>query len=367
MQTQPSHAISANGAGKYIPALDGLRGVAILLVISYHYFVKYTNWVQPGWSGVDLFFVLSGYLITKRLIENNDHPNRYVLFYRNRALRILPLYYLVLILFYAGIYIIVSPQNIHRFDFYLNNKARYLLFLQNWLFLHTRPPEGHLIHLWSLAIEEQFYLVWPLFLYAFYKNKHFKNILWGIIIFVLVFRNILYYFNNQPIYYFHTLCRIDPLACGALIYFVSPDKKQAAIIKWLGIAGALVIIAGILVIKTPWPTSAFNTTIGYSAFAFLFASVLYNTIHNPGSLTAVLKNPALRFIGKISFGLYIFHLLVLDSCLQGISTILQQLFHAPVVKYLPEIICLLISFILSIISYFFYESYFLKLKNNLTR
>jgi peptidoglycan/LPS O-acetylase OafA/YrhL len=86
IQKSLSPAILATGTGKYIPALNGLRGLAILMVISYHYFEKYTHWVQPGWSGVDLFFVLSGYLITKRLIETNNLPNRYELFYRNRAL-----------------------------------------------------------------------------------------------------------------------------------------------------------------------------------------------------------------------------------------------------------------------------------------
>ena len=362
-KTLPSPVISTSVTGKYIPALDGLRGVAILLVISFHYFQKYTHWVQLGWSGVDLFFVLSGYLITRRLIETNNLPNRYALFYRNRALRILPLYYLVVILIYAGFYLVVSPQNTPRFDFYLNNKASYLFFLQNWLFLYTRPPEGHLIHLWSLAIEEQFYLVWPLFLYTFYNSKYFKNILWGIIIGVLVFRNILYYFNNQPLYYFHTLCRIDAMVCGALIFFVSTSKKQTALIKWLGIAAALVIIAGVLFLRTPWPTAAFNTTIGYTAFAFLFASVLCYTINSPGSMTAtLLRNPVLRFIGKISYGLYIFHYLVLKSCRKETGIILRQLFHGSI-KYLPEIICLLFSFTLSVVSYYCYESYFLKLKN----
>ncbi len=355
--------VSGPATGKYIPALDGLRGVAILLVISYHYFEKDTPWVHLGWAGVDLFFVLSGYLITKRLIETSNYPNRYVMFYRNRALRIFPLYFLVVVLFYASIYFLVRPQNLHRFDFYLNNKVSYLLFLQNWLFLHNRPIEGHLIHLWSLAVEEQFYLVWPLFLYTFYKNKYFKNILWGIIIGVLVLRNVLYYFDNQTLYYYHTLCRIDSMVCGALIFFISTSNIQTTLIKWLGIAAAFVVLAGILIFKSAGFSSAFNTTIGYTALAFLFTSVLYYLIQNPGSIAAsLLKNRTLRFIGKISFGIYIFHIPVFVICHQRLSSIFQQRFQAA--NYLPEIICLLISIILSIISYYFYESYFLKLKNS---
>lgn len=357
-------AKSTTGTSQYIPALDGLRGVAILLVISFHYYQRLNHLTMLGWSGVDLFFVLSGYLITKRLIETSDLPNRYALFYRNRALRILPLYYLVIVLFYTGIYVLTSPQSIHRFDFYLNNKVSYLFFLQNWLFLHSTLTELHLVHLWSLAVEEQFYLLWPLFLYTFYKSKYFKNSLWGIIIGVLVLRNVLYYFNNHTSYYFHTLCRIDSLVCGALLFFLPAGKKQAAVLKWLGIAAALVIIAGVLVFKTPWPTSPFNTTIGYTAFAFLYASVLYYVIHHPGSLAgALLKNQLLRFIGKISFGLYIFHYLIGIICGGRIRSILQQLFHKE--THLSGIVCILISFALSVISYKYYESYFLKKKSSI--
>jgi peptidoglycan/LPS O-acetylase OafA/YrhL len=354
----------ATSKSQYIPALDGLRGIAILLVISYHYFEKYTPLVHLGWSGVDLFFVLSGYLITKRLIETSGLPNRYALFYRNRALRIMPLYYLVLVAFYTGIYVLVSPQNIHRFDFYLQHKASYLFFLQNWLFVHSRPVEGHLIHLWSLGVEEQFYLVWPLFVYTFYKNKYFNQILWAIIIGVLLYRSVLYHFDNQARYYHHTLCRIDTMVCGALVYFVS-SQKQTALFKWLGMAAAFIIMAGMLVFKTPESFSPFNTTIGYTAFAFLYAAVIYFAIHNPGSTAgSLLKNRALRFIGKISFGLYIFHIPVVVVCNERISSILQQLFHTPV-SYVPEIICLMISFVLSVISYYYFESYFLKKKSSI--
>jgi peptidoglycan/LPS O-acetylase OafA/YrhL len=355
--------LATTGKSEYIPALDGLRGVAILLVISYHYFEKYTPLVHLGWSGVDLFFVLSGYLITKRLIETSNLPNRYTLFYRNRALRIMPLYYLVIALFFFSVYVLVNPNNFHRFDFYTNNKASYLFFLQNWLFLHARPPEGHLIHLWSLGVEEQFYLAWPLFLYTFYRNKYFKNSLWAIIIGVLVLRNVLYCFNNQTLYYYNTLCRIDSMVCGALVYFIS-SQKQTTLIKWLGIAAAFIIITGVLLFKSPAFSSPFNTTIGYTAFAFLYASALCYAIHNSQSTAgSFLKNRVLRFIGKISFGLYVFHIPVIAICDQRINSILQQWFHTTV-NYLPEIICLMISFTLSIISYYYYESYFLKKKSS---
>jgi peptidoglycan/LPS O-acetylase OafA/YrhL len=88
--------------------------------------------------------------------------------------------------------------------------------------------------------------------------------------------------------------------------FIS-TQKQTALIRWLGTAAGFIIIAGVLLFKSPEFSSPFNTTIGYTAFAFLYASVLYYVIHNPYSTGgSLLKNSILRFIGKISFGLYVF-------------------------------------------------------------
>ena len=95
---------------QYIPQLDGIRGLAIILVISFHYLGNIPIF-SFGWCGVDLFFVLSGYLITSRLITLQKQKNHLIKFYTNRALRILPLYYLTLIIFYAGFNLLVKKEN----------------------------------------------------------------------------------------------------------------------------------------------------------------------------------------------------------------------------------------------------------------
>jgi len=344
---------------KYIPALDGLRGVAVLLVIGLHYQKPY---FELGWTGVDLFFVLSGFLITKRLMENKDRPDRYALFYRNRALRIMPLYYLMLVLFYFCVYFLVSAQNFHRFDLYTNNKAAWFLFLQNWVFdQHEATKEGHLVPLWSLAIEEQFYLIWPWFLYAFYTNKYFRQILWVIIAGVFLIRNGLYFFNGSRNLYTNTFCRIDSLVIGALTWFLVQKPLFTKKVMWMGITALVILMAGYTCIEGKDPRSPFSATVGYTAFAFLFASILYTVVINPGSMASrILKNSFLRFTGKISYGIYVFHVPVIIIARSKISPILQE-WHLPE-NLLLGIISILITYAISIGSYYYYESYFLTRK-----
>src|SRR5262245_39580963 len=159
-----------NAAGHvppHIPALDGLRGIAILLVIPHNadVFSNSAAWLWPaallahaGWIGVQLFFVLSGFLITRNLLDSRAADNYFQSFYWRRVLRIFPLYYLTLI---AGL--VIAPR---LFQFpsgalaSLQNQAWLWTFLSNW----TQPlglEVSGFSHFWSLAIEEQFYLVWP--------------------------------------------------------------------------------------------------------------------------------------------------------------------------------------------------------------
>ena len=125
----------------YIPQLDGIRGLAIILVISFHYLGNIPLF-SFGWCGVDLFFVLSGYLITSRLIVLQQQKNHLVKFYTNRALRILPLYYLTLIIFYIGFNLFVKKEHFYLFDFYNHNWASFVLFFQNWSFNILRRSKG---------------------------------------------------------------------------------------------------------------------------------------------------------------------------------------------------------------------------------
>jgi peptidoglycan/LPS O-acetylase OafA/YrhL len=187
---QPELKINTN---KHIPQLDGLRGIAILMVMCYHFFPN--NIIcNFGWSGVDLFFVLSGFLITGRLMPYLDDKKILLKFYRNRFLRIVPLYFGFLILFFTGWFLLSSKETLSSFRFYNDHWWEFFLFIQNWIFANNLGEvKTHVDHLWSVAVEEQIYLVFPLFiLFIRKKTKIFYAALF-IIIVIIISR--WYYYN----------------------------------------------------------------------------------------------------------------------------------------------------------------------------
>ena len=161
------------GRRTYFPGLDGLRGIAVLLVVAVHFFpqFKMSNWAESwlakipenGWTGVDLFFVLSGFLITGILIDASDKPHRFRNFYMRRVLRIFPLYLGVLV---VVLWLIPDVTGLELPPIIRTNQA--------WLWFHLSNVKMvlendyifntgwvNLAHLWTLAVEEHFYLVWP--------------------------------------------------------------------------------------------------------------------------------------------------------------------------------------------------------------
>ena len=144
---------------RHDPALDGVRGLAIALVVASHV----TTWppATQGWIGVDLFFVLSGFLITGILADSRNVIGRARAFYVRRALRILPLYYGVLVTLFVVIPIL-HPLHTQEYQTLAREQWWYWTYLQNWRIASAHSIDGgSLVWFWSLAIEEQFYLIWP--------------------------------------------------------------------------------------------------------------------------------------------------------------------------------------------------------------
>ncbi|MGB3153347.1 MAG: acyltransferase, partial [Chitinophagaceae bacterium] len=144
---------------KYYPALDGMRGIAILFVIFHHNF-EFISYSFFGWLGVDLFFVLSGFLITDILLNTLNQQNFLRNFYIRRVLRIFPLFYLAILVFlYLLPNILTTSPDV---SYYTKNQFWLWTYLQNWLFIFKEPyGDKILLHTWSLAVEEQFYIIWP--------------------------------------------------------------------------------------------------------------------------------------------------------------------------------------------------------------
>jgi peptidoglycan/LPS O-acetylase OafA/YrhL len=306
----------------YIPGLDGLRGIAIISVILFHIWEKISdgrilsplNMVfQIGWIGVDLFFVLSGFLITRILLHTKGAPNYFRRFYIRRFLRIIPLYYLFLVMI-ALIMMYYRDINTKELIFLRKNIIWMWLYVQNIIIsVESQSYSYNINHLWSLAVEEQFYIVWPLIVFILSRRR---LLLFALL--MVIFPPILRYtlLENKTSWfmtYFFTLCRIDSLGWGALIaillYRGISLRLLAVVMSIFGIFG----LSGLVVIYRTQGGLPFNGVLtniyGFTCAAIFFAAIILAIANKTGAFftTIFLENPLLSYIGKISYGLYVFH------------------------------------------------------------
>jgi peptidoglycan/LPS O-acetylase OafA/YrhL len=267
----------------YIPQLDGLRGIAILMVVSFHYFPN-TYLFRFGWSGVDLFFVLSGYLITGRLLPFLNDRRLLQKFYWNRFVRIVPLYFGFLILFFAGWFLFASNKTVEAFPFYHKHWWQFFLFFQNWVYIYNSGiPIDNLNHLWSLAAEEQFYIFFPLLIISLNKVRHIFFTLITLIFIILTFRCIYYYHITAPdnftTIYWNTFFRADSFLTGGVFYIVfnyySPSIIRLRIYKLAFILATLCLLFFMYLYRDLSMANPFIETCGFTLLAFLFSYILY--------------------------------------------------------------------------------------------
>lgn len=317
-----------NKEASRIPELDGIRGLAILLVLGHHIlplasyltqnsFLKSIGAASEiGWVGVDIFFVLSGFLITGILLRSRNEPHYFKNFYARRSLRIFPLYYLV-----VGALLIFLPQLEKDNPAYTQSFwPVFMLYQQNWLYLITPTPSQWPAHTWSLAIEEQFYMVWPAIVY-WLKRPQLLTFSIGVIIFSLFLRVILILLNvkafgfpTSGFFYLGTVTRFEGLALGAAIalVFESAPIWSDRIKKYAGMSifisfGLFLAIA----LSTPDPreNSVLLQTIGYSLLALGTGSliVLVTTLPLQHWLRVIFRMPVMTFFGKYSYAMYLLH------------------------------------------------------------
>jgi peptidoglycan/LPS O-acetylase OafA/YrhL len=286
---------------KYLPELDGLRGLAILAVVLYHCKPRLVGtWLHPvalwGWSGVTLFFFLSGFLITGNLLATRDQPHYFHNFHARRILRIWPVYLLLLAWVYAH-----APWYVGGSVWHAIRTApwwAYFLFLQNLFPLALPPALGPT---WALAIEEQYYFLWAPAV-RWLRNPALLSLpLAAAMIAAPLFRRAHFSWITPT----HTLTHLDGLALGGLVAIGLHTLKLSRR-AWLAI-GLVSFVAGIAAAFTIAAGTAFLDTalsFGYGgAVLALAASVgARNPIH------ILLRRGPLAFYGKISYGLYMVHI-----------------------------------------------------------
>jgi peptidoglycan/LPS O-acetylase OafA/YrhL len=290
----------------YIPELQGLRGLAVLAVVIYHCHTRLEGtWISYaslwGWAGVNLFFVLSGFLITSILIEARDKPHYFRNFYARRALRIWPVYFLLLAVCYAVPEWFLGDTLAHQTHW--KTLVAYALFVQN--LRHTALP-GTLGPTWSLAIEEQYYFVWAPIV-RFGRGRFLQWLPPGVLLAMLVVSPLVRFLHPHWLNGTHTLIHLDGIALGSLLalglYRLQISRR---IWLWVGLGAT---VAGF------WATAtiAGGTSFLDSALALGFAGVVLAAIAGTGArnpFAMILRRGPLPFYGMISYGMYMTHILV---------------------------------------------------------
>jgi peptidoglycan/LPS O-acetylase OafA/YrhL len=316
-----------------IPELDGLRGVAIGIVVIFHYFQlthatrhgSLLSYIQAptrlGWTGVDLFFVLSGFLIGGILLDARSSTNYFQVFYKRRFFRIVPIYAAILLLFPLGIsltrwanhgdYTWLAAVPMPWFS--------YWTFTQNlWMAHRAQFGANSLAATWSLAVEEQFYLTLPLLVRLLPPRWLLRIILAGIFAAPLL-RVAIYALwpQNWMAAYVLMPCRADALLLGVVAAILLRDQEWRERIRrlnlyWIIAFPVLLLGLAYLTWKAPLIYSPLTLTAGYTWIAFFYVNLLLYSLTKPSSVVSrALRINWLRWLGSIAYGTYLLHQMIL--------------------------------------------------------
>ncbi len=365
---------------KRIAQIDGLRAIAILLVLSFHFInnqleqttlpigkilYKVTSF---GWSGVDLFFVLSGFLIGGILIANKEKKRYFSTFFIRRFVRIVPSYYLLLV-----IYIILIQIPIFK-NYYFFTRFNdipmwsYFALLHN-IYMANLHSMGNvaLSITWSIGIEEQFYILVPFIIY-FIQKKYLHYLLILIIILANIFR-LNYPATNQEVFsiagYVLLPCRMDAIAFGVLLAWINDRYGLPYFVKkyYSFIIASMIgilFLCVVLILK-------FHTigVIRNTFFALFFSCCIAIALGKPTSIYGnLLSKKWLGWIGKISYSLYLFHYLIIGVC----CAIAQQYFNFSSynVQFITLFLAFMFSFFFAWVVYKFMETPIVNLGKKVT-
>lgn len=365
----------------HIPALDGVRGVAILLVLLFHSVIfshiqptalldrTFVRLSEVGWAGVDLFFVLSGFLITGILYDAKGEARYFRNFYARRILRIFPLYYGVLCFLFLLLPRLAAGGS--HFSVLSKDQIWYWTYLINVpIGLHGWPPILDVIHFWSLAVEEQFYMVWPWIVFALGRRA---------LMLVCVAMAVASFFVRVALQVVDlpiattvlTPAKMDALAVGSLLALIARDVGGLSRLqRWVQVTAvsSAILLAVIFFLRPGMrPHDPVVSTIGFTLVALFFGSVLALTI-TPGAKSVVgrfFAHPILRSLGRYSYALYIFHLPVIFWLARHFNLVgIPRLAGSNLVRQLLFTTAAgVVSLAAAVLSWHLYEAQFLKLKS----
>jgi peptidoglycan/LPS O-acetylase OafA/YrhL len=365
----------------YFPALDGVRALAFLMVFAQHYLN-----LPWGWAGVDIFFVLSGFLITGILYDSRDQPHRVGNFYIRRTLRIFPLYYGLMLL-------LVVSYPLMRWQWswawlvwpaYVGNFARgihpFTLGSPLQMLADFQPLSGtihsfqlYLGHFWSLCVEEQFYLIWP---WIVFRIRDRRKLIFICVAFVVICplmrmagEHLLpQYMLEQEVLYRWTPFRIDALLLGGLIALIRRGPSAERLLKSARIGFSIMVpfvamyaVYFLLHLHRGLSSPVWVFTWGI-VFVDWFAACLIVIALDPKSFVfRIFNHRALRWIGRISYGAYVYH----DIFHPQIETVMEKLLpHHQ--KFGTAAVALVLTLLVAWASFRWFETPFIRLKERWT-
>lgn len=377
----------------FYPALDGLRAIAFLLVFLQHYYD-----LPWGWSGVNVFFVLSGFLITGILFDTCDDPFRLRNFYARRMLRIFPLYYGVLLALLLVEPIVhwnwtrawlAWPVYLGNFLHYLSPSANVegsLLKLASDAQLNSvRLPRTTLFfgHFWSLCVEEQFYLFWPWIVFSLRSRRALLWTCGAVVVLVPLLRVLAQ--SSAPTWMlegdllYRTLpFQLDSLLLGGLVAMLWRGKRRERLLRIARIVAFIAAIAAlvylVITFHAAWPRwrkdyqyPTWRLTWGLTYINLFTASVILCCLQTKGWVVSLLSRRPLRFLGRISYGAYIFHDIFRGLYAHIILHLGER--HPAINNDYPELTTafgLVGTVLLAWLSFRFFETPFLNLKERFT-
>lgn len=344
---------------RFIPEVEGLRGLAVLSVLLFH---LNKSFLPGGYLGVDIFFVISGFLITSICLAEFHSSGTISIsdFYRKRIKRILPLFSLVVLATLIAGYLLFLP------DYFLllgRSVLASLTFTSNFFFSESldyfanNSNEYPLLHIWSLSIEEQFYFIWPLFLVFALRKWNHRSILYGLLGLILgslIFADLLRIFDlSSSSIYFNSIPRFGEIAIGACLAFLFRSTSA----EWhkrfhfkAGLTGFFLLIVSVITIQENFWFPGLLCLLPCLGTALLIWSTRSQENH---WAQRVLKNSFLRKVGDISFSLYLWHWPVL-----AITRYLIGTYDIPVSIMAFDLALL---FTLSFLTRYFFENRFIAL------
>lgn len=348
---------------KHEPRLDGLRAIAILMVLVSHFAYFIGQYFASGFYGVNLFFVLSGFLITSILIVDSDKPfgKQYIKFIGRRSLRIFPIYYLTILV----LVIINAPHVFERLP-------NLLTYTYNWLMPNIDSEGDHFRPVWSLCVEEQFYLFFPFIAIVFQRNVKILAVICVALVLIAYSQIVFNIFGMDKYDYTGLITNMGPLCIGALGAVYQKWGRQSIIpYKKFSEIGVLIAIPAMLL--------AYSRTHNGMLHLLLTLCNLYLVLHAYnagfaiGSINKLLTNKHMLNIDQVSYGMYLYHnsmqyyltRYIFDPIwfsipFRQMGFLAKLEFHAWIIKF-P--LYTLITFALASLSYKLVETPVLKLKD----